>query len=325
MSDKTAHRFSTAPMMNLSDRHCRYLWRLITKRARLYTEMITTGALLHGGHNRFLDYNVEESPIVLQLGGSNPNDLADCARLADQFGYDEINLNCGCPSDRVQNSMIGACLMAHPSVVAECIKSMQDAVGIEVTIKHRIGIDTADSYQHLVDFVGTVAATGCSTFIIHARKAWLQGLSPKENREKPPLEYDKVYRLKQAFPQLTIIINGGITTIEGCQSHLQHVDGVMMGREAYYNPFSLAEVDAGLFNDSALPPSRREIAFNYLKYCEGELNKGTRLHHLSRHLLGLYQGIKGAKQFRRSISENVHQPDADIGILYKALDYVAGN
>ena len=325
MSDKTAHRFSTAPMMNLSDRHCRYLWRLITKRARLYTEMITTGALLHGDHNRFLDYNVEESPIVLQLGGSNPNDLADCARLADQFGYDEINLNCGCPSDRVQNSMIGACLMAHPSVVAECIKSMQDAVGIEVTIKHRIGIDTADSYQHLVDFVGTVAATGCSTFIIHARKAWLQGLSPKENREKPPLEYDKVYRLKQAFPQLTIIINGGITTIEGCESHLQHVDGVMMGREAYYNPFSLAEVDAGLFNDSALPPSRREIAFNYLKYCEGELNKGTRLHHLSRHLLGLYQGVKGAKQFRRSISENVHQPDADIGILYKALDYVAGN
>ena len=325
MSDKTEHRFSTAPMMDLSDRHCRYLWRLISKRARLYTEMITTGALLHGDPNRFLDYNAEESPIVLQLGGSNPNDLADCAQLADQFGYDEINLNCGCPSDRVQNSMIGACLMAHPSIVADCIKSMQDAVDIEVTIKHRIGIDALDSYQELANFVGTVAITGCSKFIIHARKAWLHGLSPRENREKPPLEYHKVYQLKKDFPGLTIVINGGITTIEDCQSHLQHVDGVMMGREAYYNPFSLAEVDNRLFGDATLPFSRREIALNYLKYCEGELNKGIPLHHLSRHLLGLYRGVKGAKQFRRFISENVHRPHADIGVLYRALDCVAGN
>ena len=318
----TEHRFATAPMMNLSDRHCRYLWRLITKRARLYTEMVTTGALLHSDYQRFLQHDASENPIALQLGGSDPKDLANCAKLATQFGYDEINLNCGCPSDRVQNSMIGACLMAHPERVANCIKAMQDAVDIEVTIKHRTGIDAMDSYQALVDFVGTIAATGCRVFIIHARKAWLQGLSPKENREKPPLQYHWVYRLKQAFPQLTIVINGGIVTIEDCQSHLKHVDGVMMGREAYYNPFSLIEVDSHLFASSTLASSRRDIALNYLAYCEKEVAHGTRPHHLSRHLLGLYQGVKGARGFRRFISENIHRPGAGVGTLYQALEYV---
>jgi tRNA-dihydrouridine synthase A len=322
--DSAEYRFSTAPMMNFSDRHCRYLWRLITKRARLYTEMVTTGALLYGDRGRFLPRNANGNRVALQLGGSDPKDLASCAQMAAQFGYDEINLNCGCPSDRVQNNMIGACLMAHPDIVATCIKAMQDAVDIKVTIKHRIGIDTIDSYQALVDFVGTIAATGCRTFIIHARKAWLQGLSPKENREKPPLQYDKVYRLKQAFPQLTIVINGGITTMEDCQLHLQHVDGVMMGREAYHNPFSLVGVDASLFghNDTP-PPSRRAVALSYIDYCEQQLTKGARLHHLSRHLLGLYQGTKGARRFRRFISENAHQSNADISVIYRALEYVA--
>jgi len=323
--DSAEHRFATAPMMNLSDRHCRYLWGLITKRARLYTEMVTTGALLYGDRGRFLHRNSNENRVALQLGGSNTKDLATCAQMAAEFDYDEVNLNCGCPSNRVQNNMIGACLMAHPGIVANCIKAMQDAVDIKVTIKHRIGIDTIDSYQALVDFVGTIAATGCKTFIIHARKAWLQGLSPKENREKPPLQYDKVYRLKQTFPHLTIVINGGITTMKDCQLHLQHVDGVMMGREAYHNPFSLAGVDPSLFGHNAPPISRRAVALDYLKYCEQQLTNGTRLHHLSRHLLGLYQGTKGARHFRRFISENAHQSNADIGVIYRALEYVADN
>ena len=212
--------------------------------------------------------------------------------------------------------------MAYPDRVANCIKAMQDNVDIEVTIKHRIGIDNMDSYQELMDFVGAIAATGCNTFIIHARKAWLQGLSPKENREKPPLQYHWVYRLKQAFPQLTIVINGGIATAEDCRSHLRQVDGVMVGREAYYNPFSLAEVDRGLFNDPKPPLSREKIALNYIDYCNRQLKQGERLHHLSRHLLGLYQGTRGARQFRRFISENVYRPDADTGVLYRALEYV---
>jgi tRNA-dihydrouridine synthase A len=323
--DRSEHRFATAPMMNLSDCHCHYLWRLITKRARLYTEMVTTGALLYGARGRFLQRNASGNRVALQLGGSNPKELAACAKMAAQFGYDEINLNCGCPSNRVQNNMIGACLMAHPHLVANCIKAMQDAVDIKVTIKHRTGIDTTDNYQALVDFVGTVAATGCTTFIIHARKAWLQGLSPKENREKPPLQYEKVYRLKKAFPQLTIVINGGITTMEDCQLHLQYVDGVMMGREAYHNPFSLVSVDASLFGHNAPPTSRRAVALSYIDYCEQQLTNGVRLHHLSRHLLGLYQGTKGARRFRRFISDNVHRSNADVGIIYRALEYVADN
>ena len=323
-SENTSHRFATAPMMNLSDRHCRYLWRLITRRARLYTEMITTGALLHGDQARFLYRHPNENGIALQLGGSNPKELATCAKLAAKTGFDEVNLNCGCPSDRVQNGMIGACLMAHPTLVANCIQSMQDATTIPVTIKHRIGIDNMDSEQQLVDFVGTIVETGCNIFIIHARKAWLQGLSPKENREKPPLQYDKVYRLKKRFPQSTIIINGGITTMDDCQLHLKHVDGVMMGREAYYNPFSLIDVDTHLFGCNSQPVSRRSIALDYVEYCNKQLASGVSLHHLSRHLLGLFQGIKGSRKFRRFISENVHKPTADIDILYRAIECVDG-
>src|SRR5690606_20389087 len=226
-------RFTLAPMMEWSTSDCRTFWRLLTKKAVLYSEMVTTGALLHGDKKRFLDYNACEHPLALQLGGSNPADLAECARIAEDWGYDEVNLNCGCPSDRVQNGMIGACLMAEPELVADCIATMQNAVKIPVTVKHRIGIDDMEDYAGLVNFVRIIAATGCTTFIVHARKAWLKGLSPKENREVPPLQYDKVYQLKQDFPQLNIIINGGITTLEQSKTLLDHVDGVMMGREAY--------------------------------------------------------------------------------------------
>lgn len=317
------NRFSIAPMMDWSDRHCRFLWRLISVHARLYTEMVTTGALLHREPARFLDYNAEEHPLALQLGGSHADDLARCAILAEQWGYDEVNLNCGCPSDRVQNGMIGACLMAHPSIVADAYQAMQDSVDIEVTIKHRIGIDDMDDYQGMVDFIGPIADKGCKTFIVHARKAWLKGLSPKENRDVPPLVYPNVYRLKQEFPQLTIVINGGVKTLDDTLLHLDHVDGVMVGREAYSNPYLLADVDARLFNDSHTVPSRLEVAHQYINYCQQEMAKGTRLNHLSRHVLGLFQGEKGARAFRRHISENAHRDGANTDVLVDALRYIA--
>ena len=317
------HRFSVAPMMEWSDRHCRFLWRLISRHARLYTEMVTTGALLHREPARFLDYNAEEHPLALQLGGSNADDLARCAVLAEQWGYDEVNLNCGCPSDRVQNGMIGACLMAHPTVVADAYQAMQDSVDIEVTIKHRIGIDDMDDYQGMVDFIGPIADKGCKTFIVHARKAWLKGLSPKENRDIPPLVYPNVYRLKQEFPHLTIVINGGVKTLDDTLDHLNQVDGVMVGREAYSNPYLLADVDARLFNDTHPVPSRLDIAQQYIQYCEHEMAKGTRLNHLSRHVLGLFQGEKGARAFRRHISENAHLDKANTQVLVDALGYIA--
>lgn len=317
------HRFSIAPMMDWSDRHCRYLWRLISKRARLYTEMVTTGALLHGDQERFLRFNPEEHPLAIQLGGSDAADLAQCASIAEQWGYDEVNLNCGCPSDRVQNGMIGACLMAHPQLVADAYEAMQSKVDIEVTIKHRIGIDDMDSYQGMVDFVGPIAERGCKTFIVHARKAWLQGLSPKENREVPPLEYPFVYQLKQDFPDLTISINGGVRTVDCTLGHLEHVDGVMIGREAYSNPYMLAEIDQRLFGEEHTSPSRLAVAEDYLAYCQEQLAQGTRLHHMSRHVLGLFQGERGARQFRRHISENAHKPDAGIEVLADALRYIA--
>jgi tRNA-dihydrouridine synthase A len=281
--------------------------------------MVTTGALLQGDQDRFLHYNASEHPLALQVGGSDPGQLAACAKLAEQWGYDEINLNCGCPSDRVQNGMIGACLMGHPHLVADCIKAMQDATSIPVTIKHRIGIDDMDDYQGLMDFVGTVADTGCNTFIIHARKAWLQGLSPKENREVPPLRYGDVYRLKQAMPALTIVINGGIRSLDECEQQLQHIDGVMIGREAYSNPYLLAEVDNRLFSCNNTPPTRQAIYQNYLNYCETELSKGTRLHHMSKHVLGLFHGEAGGRAFRRHISENIARANADITVLDDAL------
>ena len=317
------HRFSIAPMMDWSDRHCRYLWRLISQHSRLYTEMVTTGALLHREPARFLDYNPEEHPLALQLGGSDADDLARCAILAEQWGYDEVNLNCGCPSDRVQNGMIGACLMAHPEKVADAYQAMQDKVDIEITIKHRIGIDDMDDYEGMVNFIRPIAARGCKTFIVHARKAWLKGLSPKENREVPPLEYAFVHRLKQEFPELTIVINGGIKTLDDTLMHLAKVDGVMIGREAYSNPYLLAEVDQHVFGDSHPIPSRTAIAEQYIDYCVKQMDKGSRLNHLSRHILGLYQGKPGARAFRRHISENAHRDNATVDVLVDALRYIA--
>ncbi len=305
-------------MMDWSDRHCRFLWRLVSRHAVLYTEMVTTAAILHGDRRRFLDYHPREQPLALQLGGSDPGELAACARLAEQWGYNEVNLNCGCPSNRVQSGQIGACLMAQPALVADCVKAMRDAVSIPVTVKHRIGIDDMEDYAGMADFVQPLAAAGCDTFIVHARKAWLQGLSPKENREKPPLQYDKVYRLKQDFPRLEIIINGGITTLAQCRRHLDRVDGVMMGREAYNNPFVLAEVDRSLYGDKTPPPARSQVMDAYIDYCEAQLRLGTRLHHMSRHVLGLFQGQPGARRFRRYISENAHKPNAGIDVLTAA-------
>jgi tRNA-dihydrouridine synthase A len=319
-SPELDRRFTLAPMMEWSTSDCRTFWRFLTKKAVLYSEMVTTGALLHGDKARFLDYNACEHPLALQLGGSNPKDLAECSRIAEGWGYDEVNLNCGCPSDRVQNGMIGACLMAEPELVADCIATMQNAVKIPVTVKHRIGIDDMEDYDGLVKFVSTIAETGCKTFIVHARKAWLKGLSPKENREVPPLQYDKVYQLKQDFPHLEIIINGGITTLEQSQQLLAHVDGVMLGREAYANPYLLAEVDQKIYGTSNPVISRNEVMAGFIAYCEEQLANGTRLNHLTRHILGLYQGLPRARQFRRILSEQAHKPGAGIEVLQQALE-----
>lgn len=313
-------RFTAAPMMDWSDSHCRSFWRLLTKEAVFYSEMITTGAIIHGDRKRFLDFNAGEHPLALQLGGSDPKALAECARIAEDWGYDEINLNCGCPSERVQNGMIGACLMAEPKLVAECISAMQGAASIPVTIKHRIGIDDMEDYPGLVNFVTNVAAAGCKTFIVHARKAWLKGLSPKENREVPPLQYDKVVQLKKDYPELEIIINGGITTLDQSLTLLQQVDGVMLGREIYSNPYLLAEVDQKIYGSSSPVISREEIMENFMVYTAEQLQKGVRLNHMTRHILGLYNGMPGSRRFRRVISEQAHLPNAGIDVLKRALE-----
>ena len=305
-------------MMDWSDHHCRRFWRLLTRQALLYTEMVTTGALIHGDRERFLHYNAEEHPVALQLGGSDPADLARCASWAQQWGYDEVNLNCGCPSDRVQSGMFGACLMARPDLVAECVKAMRDACTIPVTVKHRIGIDHMETYQELLDFVETVAVAGCEVFIVHARKAWLEGLSPKENREIPPLNYPWVYRLKADLPRLEIVINGGIQTLDECRLHLQHVDGIMMGREAYQNPWLLAEVDAELFAMDNPARSREDVVAALLPYVEQQLARGAHLNHITRHILGLYQGVPGARQFRRFLSENAYKKSSGVEVLIEA-------
>jgi tRNA-dihydrouridine synthase A len=317
------HRFCLAPMMAWSDRHCRYFWRLLSERALLYTEMVTSGALLHGPVERLLRFDACEHPLALQVGGSDPAALAQCARRAEQWGYDEINLNCGCPSDRVQNGAFGACLMAQPQRVADCIKAMQDACGIEVSVKHRIGIDDRDSYAAMADFVGAIAATGCSTFIVHARKAWLSGLSPKENREIPPLRYADVYRLKRDFPALTIVINGGIDTLADCAEHLTQVDGVMLGRAAYHNPYLLSEVDRQLFGAERPRQSREQVIEALLPYIERELRAGATLHHVTRHILGLYQGEPGARRFRRHLSAHAARAGADVAVLRAATPRAA--
>ena len=306
-------------MLDWTDRHCRFFHRLLTKEAILYTEMVTTGAILYGDPARQLRFNSQEHPVALQLGGSEPQELAQCARIAQDYGYDEINLNVGCPSERVQKGAFGACLMAEPQLIAECVSAMQAAVAIPITVKNRIGIDDQEDYADLHHFIDTVSQAGCQTFIIHARKAWLKGLSPKENREIPPLRYDLVYQIKQAFPALEIIINGGITTLEQCQQHLQHVDGVMVGREAYHNPWLLAQVDPLLYSTPAPLESRKASFLAILPYVQAQLDAGVPLGHISRHLLGLFQGMPGARAFRRLISENAHKPDAGVKLLRDAL------
>jgi len=311
-------RFSIAPMMDWSDHNCRYFWRLLTRQALLYTEMVTTAALINGDRERFLHFNPEEHPVALQLGGSDPQDLARCARWAQEWGYDEVNLNCGCPSDRVQSGMFGACLMARPELVAECVRAMRDSCDIPVTVKHRIGIDHMDSYGQLLDFIAPVAAAGCPVFIVHARKAWLQGLSPKENREIPPLNYPWVYQLKRDLPQLGIVLNGGIQSLRECQDHLQHVDGVMLGREAYQNPWMLAQVDETLFGMDKPAHSRDDVIAALLPYTQRQLERGAQLNHITRHILGLYQGVPGARKFRRHLSENAYRKGAGIDVLAQA-------
>ena len=292
-------RISVAPMMDWTTRDYRFFARLFNPNVVLYTEMVTTGAIIYGGANRHLDFNKEEYPIVLQLGGSNPQELATCTKMAEDWGYNEVNLNVGCPSDRVQNNKIGACLMAEPDLVAECIHSMQKAVSIPVTVKHRIGIDDMQSYEEMLHFVDTVAATGCTHFIVHARIAILQGLSPKENREVPPLRYEDVYRLKQERPHLTIEINGGIKTFTETQQHLQHVDGVMIGREAYHNPYLLAEMGQ-LWNLEA--PNRFDIMQQMMPYIHQRVAEGAPLSIITRHILGLFQNLPGARKWRQALS-----------------------
>ncbi len=311
-------RFSVAPMLDWTDRHCRYFLRQMSSHALLYTEMVTTGAILQG-RGDYLAYHEAEHPLALQLGGSVPEELARCAVIAQNRGYDEINLTVGCPSDRVQNGRFGACLMAHPTLVAECVKAMQAEVKIPVTVKTRIGIDELDSYEFLRQFLDTVSAAGCDTFILHARKAWLSGLSPKENREIPPLDYERVYQVKRDYPHLTISINGGISTPEAITTHLAHVDGVMVGREAYQNPYLMASVDALVFADPHPVPSRHDVVRLMIPYIEQELAKGNHLSHITRHMLGLFQGLSGARRWRRYLSENSCRPGAGIDVLLAAM------
>jgi tRNA-dihydrouridine synthase A len=297
------HRLSIAPMMDWTDRHCRYFHRQLTKHTRLYTEMVTTGALIHGDQPRHLDFNAEEHPVALQLGGSDAADLAVCAKLGERWGYDEINLNCGCPSERVQRGSFGACLMAEPKLVADCVKAMCDAVTIPVTVKHRIGIDKNESYDFVRDFVGTVADAGCTVFIVHARNAILKGLSPKQNREVPPLKYDMAYQLKRDFPSLSIVINGGIRTTADVHEHLKHVDGVMIGREAYHNPYWLASFDREFFASTAPIPTREIVETRMAQYVARVAASGVPRHSVMRHTLGLYHGMPGARAWRRSMSQ----------------------
>ncbi len=319
-----AYRFSVAPMMDWTHRHERYFLRLISKHCLLYTEMVTTQALLHGPRQRLLAFDPVERPVALQLGGSNPAQLAQCAQMAQDYGYDEVNLNVGCPSPRVKSGNFGACLMAEPKLVADCVAAMKAVVDIPVTVKTRIGVDEQDSYDFLAHFIRLSQQTGCERFIIHARKAWLQGLSPKQNREIPPLSYPRVYDIKKAFSPLAIIINGGLNDLATAQAQLHHVDGVMLGRAAYQNPYLLSQVDALFFGDNTPRKSRLAIVDDYFPYVAKQLALGQTLGQLTRHILGLFQGQQGAKAFRRYLSENVHQKGADLRVLEKALCFVDG-
>ena len=295
------HRLCTAPMMDWSDRHCRYFFRQLSRYAVVYTEMVTTGALIHGDVDRHLRFGAAEHPVALQLGGSDPAELAQCARLGEQYGYDEINLNCGCPSERVQHGAFGACLMAEPQLVADCVKAMRDAVSVPVTVKHRLGIDSIEAYEFVRDFVASVADAGCETFFVHARNAVLKGLSPKDNREVPPLKYDYVYRLKHDFPGLRIVVNGGVNSLEAMESHLSHVDGVMLGRIAYHDPYVLVRAGARLFGEPGR--LRSAIVDDMLAYAIDEVSRGTPLRAIVRHMLGLYHGQPNARVWRRMLSD----------------------
>jgi len=297
-------RLSVAPMMAWTDRHCRFFHRLITRRTRLYTEMITTGALLHGDRASHLDFDPVEHPVALQLGGSEPDDLGRCARLAQDWGYDEVNLNCGCPSERVQRGAFGACLMAEPALVADCVRAMRDAASIPVTVKHRIGIDRIEDYAFVRDFVGTVAAAGCEVFIVHARNAWLQGLSPKQNRDVPPLRYATVCRLKQDFPALTIVLNGGVAGDAAIGAHLAHVDGVMVGRDAYHHPWAMAGWDRGFLGGGEPPPAREAVEAAFVQYLQRVAAQGVAWPQAARHMLGLWQGCPGARRWRQVWSDH---------------------
>jgi tRNA-dihydrouridine synthase A len=310
-------RLTVAPMMDWTDRHCRYFHRLLSAHARLYTEMVTSAALVRGKQLRLLEHSQQEHPVALQLGGSDPQELAVAARYGRDAGYDEINLNVGCPSDRVQSGRFGACLMREPSLVGDCVKAMRDAVDIAVTVKCRIGVDDQDDYADLQHFTETMITAGVEVLVVHARKAWLQGLSPKENREIPPLDYERVYRLKREFPQLVVVINGGITTVDQVQAHLAQVDGVMLGRAAYHDPYVLALVEAALYGEPL--PTREDVLHRMRPYVEAELARGTALKHISRHLLGLYQGEPGARAFRRTLSEGAHLPGAGWSLIEQAI------
>jgi len=313
-------RLCIAPMMTHTDRHFRYFLRLISRRVMLYTEMITTGAIVYGKQYHRLNFSEQEHPLALQLGGNDPEALSECAKIAEDMGYSEINLNIGCPSDRVKNGHFGACLMAQPEQVADCVAKIASRVKIPVTVKTRTGIDDHDSYEFLHHFVNTVAMAGCHTIIVHARKAWLQGLSPRQNREIPPLDYQRVYRLKADFPELEIIINGGIQSLEDTQRQLQHIDGVMIGRAVCDNPYLLAGADQIIFGDGVASISRMAILEKYIHYVEAQLQHGTPLPKMSRHILGLYQGQPGARAWRRYLSENMYQKGSGITVIEDALE-----
>ena len=320
-----SHKFCIAPMMDWTDRHCRFFHRLITRHARLYTEMITADAILRGRREMLLAFSPQEHPVALQLGGADPDRLAKAASIGESYGYDEINLNVGCPSDRVQGGHFGACLMADPDLVARCVAAIRARVSIPVTVKCRIGIDQQDSEKDLERFIVTVAGADCSTFIVHARKAWLQGLSPKENREIPPLDYDRVYRLKRAHPELEVVINGGIETLDDAERHLRHVDGVMLGRTAYQMPYILADVDRRFFGDLQPVNSRAEVLDALTGYAQSHLQRGGRLNNIARHTLGLYHGQPRARGYRRYLSENAVGEGATAHVLREAMAIVEGH
>lgn len=311
-------------MMDWTDRHCRFFHRLLTRQALLYTEMVTADAVIHGKRDRLLGFSADEHPVALQLGGSDPAKLAQAARIGEGYGYDEINLNVGCPSDRVQVGRFGACLMAEPQLVAACVAAMRAAVSVPVTVKCRIGIDDQDSEADLERFIATVKSEGCATFIVHARKAWLQGLSPKENREIPPLDYGRVYRLKQRHPELTIVINGGIGSLVEARAHLDHVDGLMVGRAAYQTPYMLAEVDREIFASSDAVPQRADVMRDLIPYAARHIAQGGRLSNVTRHMLGLYHGQPRGRLLRRYLSENATRYDAGADVLETALALIEG-